>query len=725
MGFIYGRIPPIRGDEGDVNLSGKGNKLRRPRSARTPRWAEVWQIPLLCIGLALCLLALNSLLAQTSNRQTLLAHYEHEIDALDHRDTPRSQLLLKEIETKTQEGKLDLADRDYLLSASLLCEASQRFPLPCATAEAKDAYTRAQTALEQVTKRHVNFQHPRLAYRLALAGVGVSFNTTTLDNLEQSLEVNFVDRELGYQQLSKWRVLTSPPDLAGALRCLDLSLSMTPPEKQYGLRVQKMEILARLARWADIPRIASTIPVDAPENFSALQWQALAAFEQKQWGEAARLWATVPTRQLTPQALLYYGQCQQQLKNTADATRYWERVWREHLNTPEAIKAQALLSDLAFEQSRWNDAATSITSILTSQSPTQLPNAYLSMDDLGSRVKTLADKLIQLRRWEELQRIGQACMQWPFAGLGEYWLSLSWHAQAEALAGVSSSQEKMRVAYLRASTHALNAVEQAPEQEKAMLLLSAGKDALLGKAYQQAQKALGKLLTMNPEAAIKPQVLLGLAESLQAQQKNMLAIDRLREALQIPGPHEATVRLRLAQLLLLDDKHSQEAGVQLELAAAQASRKESGPDAQTACHRWAAYLYNGVVENKSNQTLQAISACEKALQHAFPHPEAAQTRYLLAELLLAEARPQSRIIQANTDDQLLRKQAQQLWQACQHFQLAHEELQQPQSVLFSSQKKDTLIRYALFGQAECWFGLAQLRSFAPSAVPASDVCWQR
>jgi tetratricopeptide (TPR) repeat protein len=264
-----------------------------------------------------------------------------------------------------------------------------------------------------------------------------------------------------------------------------------------------------------------------------------------------------------------------------------------------------------------------------------------------------------------------------------------------------------------------------PLEDKPRLLLLAGQDAIKAKSFQLAQKALGELLTLGPNESLKHRVLLGLAETLTEQKQYTLAAERLREAILLPGPHEATARLRLAHLLILDDKLSPEAGKQLSAAAALVIRPDSGPDARTACHRWAAYQCDMVYHKKSNQLLEAIDACDRALRLAMPHPEGAQTRYLLAELLLADARPASQELQSQSQPELLKKQAEQLWQACQHFQQAAEELRSPDVIIKSTQTPDAHIRYARFGQADCWFLLGQLRPFAPSTTPSADMCWQR
>lgn len=701
-------------------------RLRAQRLARSPRWAELWQIPFFCIGLACSLASLWFYIAPSTSGQQLFAQYEAALDNLNHADADAIRTLLQNIKASSQAGELREADTSYLNGCILLAEALKRYPLPSSSQDAFDTYARARTLFEQLLKSAIPYQSSRLAYRYALAQTGSEpLSIKNLDAVEQSLDADFADREKGYQLLTQLRLKLPAPDYPGALRSVDLLLSMIELKQQWPHRLQKAEILFHLQRWAEITRTTSGILPEAPEFPAATQWQAYAAYQQKHWGEAARLWSLVAPRELGPRALLFYGQCQLQLKNTFEAKRLWERLWLEHLQSPEAIPAQLHLAELAVEQARWHDAVVSVLAVLNTQDPGKVSAMYLSQDELKEKVKNVADRLIQLGRWDDLQQLATASTRWPFAGLADAWLSQSWHALAEPVAGTTNTSAHSSKAYLLASEHAWKAAQQLPTKEKQSLLLQSGQDALKARAYQQAMKALGELLSINPEPDIKPLVLIGLAEALQEQKQYLLAAGRLRDALEIPGNHEAQTRLRLAQLLLLEDAHSQEAGRQLELAAALASRPQSTPEARTACHRWAAYLYNVVIEAKVAGSLQAIQACEKALKHASPHPEAAQTRYLLAELLLAESRPQTAIILAHADDLVLRKQAEQLWQACQYFQTAIEDFKQPETIIYSAQKKEYFIRLARFGLAECWYSLGQLKDFAPASVPSADVCWQR
>lgn len=700
---------------------------RRPgrlrRQSRSPRWRELWQIPCFCLGLASCFSSLAFFHIPHLVGSSFHERHQDFLAAIDHHDLETARQLFQKLSV---DSALSASDRAYLEGSLTLAEALQAFALPPANNEATETYARICKTLEQVLILNPKYVPPRLHYRLAVAKLGaLPLSAETIDTVEHALDVNTLDRVEGYALIKKMRLLLSPPDYAGAMRALSLQLGLCDGAHQYPLRVEKAGLLAQLERWSDIPKAVSTIPVEAPEYPLALQWQAKASYQQKQWGEAVRLWSLCAPRDLSPQSLLEFGHSQHQLKNYAEARQLWERIWQEHLPTDEAVAAQCRLVELAQSQARWHDAVTTMVSLLITRKPASYQNHFVSIDQLAAQVTIVAERMIALRRWDDLRLLGEAAQSWLFAGKAYEWLSLSWYSSAEpAVAGLPLSQSSVK-AYALSADFAWKAAQLRPAADKKRLLYQAGQNALLGKNYPLAQKALGELLSLNPEPKLRPTVLIGLAETLQEQKQYVLAADRLREALMLSGSHEAQARLRLAYLLLLEDKLNPEAGKQLEQAAALVNRPEGGSDARTACHRWATYLYNAVVTQKSQQILQAIDACEKALKFASPHPEAPQTKYLLAELLLADSRPSSQVTQTLSFDEVLRKQALQLWQACQYFQQVTEELKKPDAVISSTQNKEAFIRYARFGQAECWFHLGELRAFAPSTVPSADVCWHR
>lgn len=695
----------------------------RPSRTRQPRWREVWQIPLFLLGLTCCISAWWWSPVFWPDHQAARARYQQVLDAIDQHNLEAAKQLITEL----KQGSYPFLEHEfaYLEGNLYLAEAQQLAPITSASPLSRDAYLKAQIAFDKVLKVQLKDPPVRLHYQMTLARLGTQpLDSSLLTALEQTLENNRQDRVAGYLLLTQLRLKLQPSDDLGALRTLDLYINMTEKAQQYPQRLLKAEILARLERWAEIPKSLAPIPPEATEYWQAVHWQALAVYHLKQWGEAARLWGMLPPRNLTPQALLAYGDCQQQLKNLPEAQRLWERVWREYLPTPEALLAQSRLAELALEQQRWHDAVRSLVTLLSAKKTLIASDSQFTPARLEEQVTQLAGKLIQLRRWDDLRMLGEAAAAWSFKGKSDDWLSQAWHALAQSQPQDGPLPIPSAKAYSLAAEFAWKAAQQSPKSDKARLLWQSGQDALQAKSWQLAQRALGELLSLNSAEPARPLILLGLAEALQQQRQLVFAADRLREALQSPGHHEAAIRFRLAQLLFLDDRHSEEAGKQLELAAGLVSRPDSGPEARTACHQYATYLYNAVIIHRNIPALRAIQACERALQVAVPHSEAAQTRYMLAELLLAEGRP-SADLQMNLQEPLLRRQADQLWQACKNFQIAAEELGKKEVQFTSMSQRENFIRYARFGEAECWMNLGVLKPLAPAEVPASEICWQK
>lgn len=719
MGRLWGNHQLIEDGNGGIMLPASTKDRRYRRTVRSPRWRDLWQIPCFCLGLFACLGATWHFHAANWFGSQDQKQAQQVLDLLDQGRLTEAQQLYSELQRLKQLD--DPILQPYLEGSLLLKEALKQYPLPSRSIEARDSFLKARQLFQQVLTQQARNVPQRLPYRLALAALGASeLSPVALDTIEQTLDVNVIDRADGLELLARLRQQLSPPDTNGALRALNMLLSLSQGTASPKLLLWKADLLAQLHRWAEINKTVASIAPESVEYSQALHWQALASFEQQYWGEAVRLWGMIPPRELNTQALLCFGEAQLQIKNLPEARQLWERLWRENLQSPEAVVAQSRLAELAQQQARWHDAVQAMTSLLTTRKASDYQSRYLSLQQLGNKVNILATQLIQLRRWDDLRRLGEAALSWSFQGKAEHWLSQAWHGIAIQSEATPASSK----AFGLAADFAWKAAQSAKDDDKTVLLLMAGEDALKGRNFQQAQKAFGELLSLNPDLKYRPAVLIGLADTLTEQKQYLFAADRLREALLIAGNHEASARLKLAHVLLLIDKHSVEAGKQLEQAAALVIRPDSGAEARTACHQWATYLAGEYFERRNSQIFPARDACERALKLVPQHPLAAQTKYLLAELQLAEAKLIMDVIKTASYEEVQEKQLQ-LWQACQYFQQSAEELRQPAAIVSSMQNKDTFIRGARFGQAECWFLLGSLRPVTVASIPSAEVCWQR
>lgn len=719
MGQPWGHHQLIEDGNGGFMLPASTKDRRSRRTARSPRWRDLWQIPCLCMGLIACLGATWHFHGADwfGNREQQQA--QQVLELLDQGRLADAQHLYRELLRLKQLD--DSILQPYLEGCLTLADALRLHPLPSRSKEAREAYLKARELFQQILTQKTKDVPQRLHYRLALAALGASELTpVALDTIEQSLDANVTDRAEGLELLARLRQQLSPPDTIGALRALDMKLSQSQGTASPKLLLWKADLLAQLSRWAEIGKTVANIAPESAAYSQSLHWQALAAFEQEYWGESVRLWGMMPPRELNAQALLCYGEAQLQMKSPIEARQLWERLWREHLQSPEAVVAQSRLAALAQQQDRWHDAVQVMTALLSTRKATDYQSKYLSLKQLGGKVEELAKQLQQRHRWDDLRHLGEVSLAWSFEGKAERWLSQAWHG----IAIQSEASPVANKAFGQAADFAWKAAQLANEVDKPALLLLAGEDALKGRSFQQAQKAFAELLSLKPDQKYLPRVLMGLADTLTEQKQYLFAADRLREAIPIAGNLEAAARLKLAHVLLQIDKNSVEVGKQLEQAAGLVVRPDSGEEAKSACHQYATYLVGEYFDRRSNQIAPARDACERALKRVPQHQLAAQTKYWLAELQLAESRQIMETGKTDSFEELQSKHLQ-LWQACQHFKQAAEELRAPTAIVMSKESKDTVIRNARFGQAECWFLLGSQRPVSEASIPSAEVCLQQ
>jgi tetratricopeptide (TPR) repeat protein len=691
------------------------------RRGAVPGWAELWQVPLFCLGVAALVTVLSFRPAEGDQGLPGRDPFEQMQAALDRGDVTGARRLLHRLVTNPAEARLTPEELKYLRGSVLLAEATKLHPLPCTKEEGHLLYRAAAAELQTVQAQGVKHLSPRLGFRLAVAKAGsTTIDTGLVQAIEQSLETNFTDRGAGYELVAALRVHLTPPDYMGAIRAIDQLLVKPHVTSLSALRLQKVKFLTQLKKWPEVDKAAAGIPGDAAEYAQALQLRAQAAYHLGLWGEAVNLFSQVPPRQMTPASLLFQGLSLQRLKKTPEAVRVWGQLWREHHQSPETVRARVSYAEILFDQSNWAETVACLEQVLREQKPEALENAYLTRDELQKLVVKVGERLIHLVRWPDLVKLAEAARPWRLDGKPELWLAWAWHAQAQT--GTASLAPEQ--AYARAAEHAVRAAAHLSGAEKEALLMLAGQDALKAKAPQQAQRALGELLALNPDPNLKPLVMIELAEALFHLKQVGFACDRLREASRLPGPHEARARLRLAEILIAEKRYP-EAALELEPAAALVTRPGAGKEAMSAAHRWALFLYHDVVVQRAPKLLQAIDAGEKALVYAASDPQATQTRYLLGLLLLQLVDPHRLSADVlRTEKTALEQRAARLWQAHQLFQATAEELAKSE-VLTPQLDKTEAHRGARLRQADCLYYLGVLRGDIQSdVVPQRDVCYR-
>ncbi|MFT3879411.1 MAG: hypothetical protein QM703_07105 [Gemmatales bacterium] len=191
---------------------------RLKRVARLPRWAELWQIPLFCLGLGSCTTVFGLHAAYAQRGGSVSTQYHAALDALDQHQVDVAAHIYQTMHDNMHSSPLRSVELDYLKGSILLAQAMKQCPIPASTAVDLEAYTRARLVLERIIQSQEKLSEPRLYYRLALATLGSEpLSKKNLDTLEQTLESDFVDRLEGYQLLTQLRTHMNPRDDSGAL----------------------------------------------------------------------------------------------------------------------------------------------------------------------------------------------------------------------------------------------------------------------------------------------------------------------------------------------------------------------------------------------------------------------------------------------------------------------------------------------------------------------------
>jgi tetratricopeptide (TPR) repeat protein len=691
------------------------------RRSAVPSWRELWQVPLFCIGVLSLVLVWTFRPAHARTMPAARAAYEKACLALDLDDLPSAERWLQNAELSSSDNSVTPYQLEFLRASTHLAQLRQHSQLLAIKPSEKQEYAQIRQKLEAITNAVSPQERPHLNYLLLVVKLATDgLDAKTLDQIEQLLDTDFIDRRDGYQLLSQSRLQARPPDLLGALRAIDRLLATPELMRPNAARLEKAKVLAQLEKWNDVIKVCHSIPVDAEEYATALQVRALAHFHLQQWSEAEHAWRLVKESLQTPSMLLHYGLSLQQLKNRTEAAKSWERLRITFPSAPETVKATLCLSQLSAGQGRWPDAVSYLVTVLRSQPPQTFQNPYASRDEIWQQVAECAESLIKLHRWEDVLVLAEPALAWSQKGLAESWLAQAWHNLAEADRNTAAVSKKE--AYRLAAEFAWRAAKTPQVEAKEKWLELSGADALRIEKYDLAQRAYGEWLTVPPAPANRSAVLIGLADALKFQKQLDDARDRLREACKIPGEHEASAHLRLFHVFDLQ-KQRDDAEHELEEAAKLVTGPNHHPDAEEAAHLRMLYLYKcWVIDRK--EVLRVVQAGEMALQYADKHPQAARTRYLLAEVLKYNAMQQ--LDEANTFPAgafPLGKTAEQFLRALKYFQAAAHDFAQPDVAQIDVDAGTNMLRSVRLGQAESLYFLGVLARHVTSEPIKADACW--
>jgi tetratricopeptide (TPR) repeat protein len=262
-------------------------------------------------------------------------------------------------------------------------------------AKARELLAQAESAELSEEDRHL------LRYRLGVAGYYTGDdNARVLSNLEEA--VGFVENPAeGYRLIQNAYLRQKPPDLAKALeanrklRNSDASLSEQTEAKLAG-----GEILLRMGKPAEARDSLKHIPETAPPAtlVKARLLMAKSHQEEKQWGEAVRLYVLVlnETRVPLPEpAVVHYnrGVCYRQLGQVIEAAKAWRTCLKE-ANGPEVQAAALSLADLQIADPNPDPVGMLTVAVAQVASPAAWTNPLIDL----ARTQDIFERAIQTLR---------------------------------------------------------------------------------------------------------------------------------------------------------------------------------------------------------------------------------------------------------------------------------------------------------------------------------------
>ena len=468
------------------------------------------------------------------------------------------------------------------------------------------SWTKARELLAQAESAELSEEDRHLLrYRLGVAGYYIGDdNARVLRNLEET--VGFVENPAeGYRLIQNAYLRQKPPDLAKALeanrklRNSDASLAEQTEAKLAG-----GEILLRMGKPGEARDSLKHIPESAPPAtlVKARLLMAKSHQEEKQWGEAVRLYVLVlnETRVPLPEpAVVHYnrGICYRQLNQVIEAAKAWRTCLKE-VYGPEVQAAALSLADLQIAEPNPDPVGMLTLAVSQVASPTAWTNPLVDLD----RTRDIFERAIQTLR-----------------GAGQY------EPAARVVDQYARIALPRRIIVLQAETKA--------EWANAML------DAAKGKPVEEQPALAKQLLAQSAEAFGK----LADESGLTPADRSTYLWACARSA--IAGQLDAQARERLEAFVLLglDAKKMGEAWYQLGELYSKANNKEQAGVAYRKCQQFddiratckANYqLAMAALEaNDPEEAEAALVINLKMLRFDTDHEASRQTLFTLGDLL--------------------------------------------------------------------------------------------
>jgi len=122
------------------------------RRSAVPSWGELWQVPLLCIGVFSLLLVWAFHPAHAKTVPAARAAYEKAWLALDLEDWTNAERWLHSAEQASADNSVARGQLDFIRTAVRLARLRQSHPLPLTTPLEKQEYLRIRQELEGISE---------------------------------------------------------------------------------------------------------------------------------------------------------------------------------------------------------------------------------------------------------------------------------------------------------------------------------------------------------------------------------------------------------------------------------------------------------------------------------------------------------------------------------------------------------------------------------------------
>jgi TolA-binding protein len=365
----------------------------------------------------------------------------------------------------------------------------------------------------------------------------------------------------------------TPARLAEALQSSEqyLALSgLTPAERHAGLLVQSRILLeqgALEAAW----RSAAEVPPDSAESADAAVAQgqiAVAAWRSGRElkaeptvtaaGLIARLKATLGNPDLSLDTVapiqLLIGLATEQIPDPVAASAQYQRVHTNYFGRPESVAAEVFHASLLVEKNPAEAVKLFAHALAEANNSGAVGSVWLSEARLKERLERALDQLLAARRFSLAIELAQAmplALSATDASLDELRVHRAWAEQlqrdaaAQHLVEAEVTLAEARDQWRQAGTAGKRLAElRYATRHYVTDLRGAAGDLMRGQGYRQAAAIWQTLLDEEPRTG-RPEVLLGLGESLLALGDTAAAYEHLQACIDEHPQHPASYRARL------------------------------------------------------------------------------------------------------------------------------------------------------------------------------------